>query len=57
MLTTRGAKGTGLGLFFTGKNIQVDFNGTITFKTEKDKGTTFYIKIPINSENKENKEL
>lgn len=53
MLTTRGAKGTGLGLFFTGKNIQVDFNGTITYETEKGKGTTFYIRIPISNEKKE----
>lgn len=53
MLTTRGAKGTGLGLFFTSKNIQVDFNGTIDFDTEEGKGTTFYIKIPLNNDKKE----
>ena len=47
MLTTRGAKGTGLGLFFTSKNIRVDFKGTITYKTEEGKGTTFYIRIPL----------
>ena len=46
MLTTRGAKGTGLGLFFTGMNIQVDFKGQISFESIENEGTTFFIKIP-----------
>lgn len=46
MLTTRGAKGTGLGLFFTGMNIQIDFKGQISFKSVENEGTIFFIKIP-----------
>ncbi len=46
MLTTRGAKGTGLGLFFTGMNIQIDFKGQISFESAENDGTIFYIKIP-----------
>lgn len=53
MLTTRGSKGTGLGLFFTGMNIQVDYKGKIEFESIENKGTTFFIKIPKNQENNE----
>lgn len=39
-------EGNGLGLAIAKKLIDI-INGEITFKTEKDVGTTFYIKVPI----------
>ena len=47
MITTKGKAGTGLGLFMSYSNIKAHFNGDITFDTEKNKGTTFYIQIPV----------
>lgn len=47
MITTKGKNGTGLGLFMSYSNIKAHFKGDMSFDTEKDKGTTFYIKIPI----------
>jgi signal transduction histidine kinase len=35
----------GMGLAISSKIIE-DLGGTITYETEKDKGTTFYIEIP-----------
>ena len=46
MITTKGKYGTGLGLFMSYSNIKAHFKGDLTFKTEKDKGTTFIISIP-----------
>jgi signal transduction histidine kinase len=37
--------GMGMGLAISSKIIE-DLGGTITYETEKDKGTTFYIEIP-----------
>ncbi len=47
MITTKGKNGTGLGLFMSYSNIKAHFDGDIVFETEKGKGTTFYIEIPI----------
>ena len=47
MITTKGKDGTGLGLFMSYSNIKAHFKGDLTFETEKNKGTTFFIKIPI----------
>ena len=47
MITTKGKHGTGLGLFMSYSNIRAHFNGNITFESKKDKGTTFYIILPI----------
>lgn len=47
MVTTKGKNGSGIGLFMSYSNIKAQFNGDITFKTEKNYGTTFYISIPI----------
>ena len=47
MITTKGKNGTGLGLFMSYSNIKAHFKGDMTFETEKDKGTTFFIKIPV----------
>ena len=47
MITTKGKDGTGLGLFMSYSNIKAHFKGDLTFETEIDKGTTFFIKIPV----------
>jgi|LSQX01.3.fsa_nt_gb signal transduction histidine kinase len=47
MVTTKGKEGTGLGLFISYSNIKARFKGDMWFKTEKGKGTTFYISIPV----------
>ena len=47
MITTKGKDGTGLGLFMSYSNIKAHFKGDLTFETETNRGTTFYIKIPI----------
>ena len=46
---TTKATGTGLGMAITSNIIQ-SFNGTITFTSEVDRGTTFVIIIPISRE-------
>lgn len=46
MVTTKGKYGTGLGLFMSYSNIKAHFKGNLSFKTEKNKGTTFIITIP-----------
>jgi signal transduction histidine kinase len=47
MITTKGKNGTGLGLFMSYSNIKAHFNGHMDYETEKGKGTTFYIRIPL----------
>lgn len=47
MVTTKGTKGTGLGLFMSVTNIRGRFGGNIEFKSELGKGSTFCILIPI----------
>lgn len=49
ILTTRGTKGTGLGLYLSAGIIEGDFKGKISFETNNN-GTIFYIKIPKNKE-------
>lgn len=46
--TTKGAKGTGLGLAMTKKFIE-DMGGRIDVRTEEGKGTTFEITLPLES--------
>lgn len=46
ILTTKGTYGTGLGLYLAYSVIKGEFNGDITFDTQKGVGTTFYITIP-----------
>ena len=46
MYTTKGKNGTGLGLYMSYSTIRGKFNGTITFKSEEGKGTTFIVTIP-----------
>lgn len=47
MITTKGKNGTGLGLFMSYSNIKAHFNGRLRYETEKGKGTSFFIEIPI----------
>lgn len=47
MITTKGKNGTGLGLFMSYSNIRAHFSGDLRYETEKGKGTSFYIEIPI----------
>ncbi|MBU3093538.1 GHKL domain-containing protein [Clostridium sp. CF011] len=46
MVTTKGNKGTGLGLYISKSIITGRFNGKISFETN-DKETTFFVKIPF----------
>lgn len=52
MITTKGKNGTGLGLFMSYSNIKAHYNGNMYFETELEKGTTFYIELPIENKNK-----
>ena len=49
MITTKGKNGTGLGLYMSYSNIKAHFSGDITVDTEKGKGTTFNIILPVYS--------
>ncbi len=49
MITTKGKNGTGLGMFMSYSNIKAHFNGDLNYETELNKGTTFYITLPIPS--------
>lgn len=46
MVTTKGKKGSGLGLFMSYSTIKGHFRGEMTFESEVGKGTTFYITLP-----------
>ena len=48
MITTKGKNGTGLGLFMSYSNVKAHFNGSITFKSELNNGTTFSVILPCN---------
>ena len=52
MVTTKGKKGTGLGLFMSYSNIKGNFNGEITVESEEGKGTMFNIILPIQQKRK-----
>lgn len=49
IVTSKGILGTGLGLYLSNSIIRGDFGGIIDFYSEKDKGSTFMIKIPVSS--------
>ena len=48
-MTTKGVKGTGLGLYLASTVIKGIYEGTITFETREGDGTTFIINIPMNT--------
>ncbi len=48
MITTKGKNGTGLGLYMSYSTIKAHFNGDIIAESEKNKGTTFTIILPLN---------
>jgi len=52
ILTTKGTKGTGFGLYFAKSMVKAEFGGDISFETREGDGTTFYIKIPMKREEK-----
>lgn len=47
-VTTKGKKGTGIGIRNSNNLLVTAFNGQLTFKSEENVETTFYIKIPKN---------
>ncbi len=49
MITTKGTKGTGLGLYMSYVAIKGKFGGDVWFETAESIGTTFNIKIPVNN--------
>ena len=46
MVTTKGHKGTGLGLFMSYSTIRGHFNGDLNFESTVNKGTVFNIILP-----------
>ena len=52
IMTTKGSKGTGLGLYLASTVIKGVYEGTIDFETEPGKGTKFIIRIPMKMEEK-----
>ncbi len=46
MITTKGTKGTGLGLYMSYSTIKGRFSGEMWFDSNEDTGTSFYISIP-----------
>jgi signal transduction histidine kinase len=50
MVTTKGNKGTGIGLYISNSIIKAKFNGSFSFETEEGIGTKFYITLPIRKE-------
>lgn len=47
MVTTKGVKGTGIGLYIANTIIKAKFNGILSFASEEGKGTKFIITFPL----------
>jgi|GEM_PF-231212 Signal transduction histidine kinase len=50
MVTTKGSKGTGIGLYISNSTIKAKFNGSLRFLSKEGIGTKFYITLPIRKE-------
>ena len=50
--TTKAENGTGFGLYYSNTIIESSFKGKMYFDSTKNVGTTFYIEIPNNKEEK-----
>lgn len=50
MVTTKGNKGTGIGLYISNSIIKAKFNGSLGFVSKEGEGTKFYITLPIRKE-------
>jgi len=50
MVTTKGNKGTGIGLYISNSIIKAKFNGSLSFVSEEGIGTKFYITLPVRKE-------
>ncbi|HEX3046725.1 MAG TPA: ATP-binding protein [Bacillota bacterium] len=48
MTTTKGVKGTGLGLYISNSIVKAKFNGSLKFISKEGEGTTFFVSIPVN---------
>jgi signal transduction histidine kinase len=53
MVTTKGGKGTGIGLYISNSIIKARFHGSMSFESEEGKGTTFRMTLPIRKEENE----
>lgn len=47
MITTKGNKGSGLGLYMSYSTIKGNFNGNLTFESQEGVGSTFILTLPI----------
>ncbi len=47
MVTTKGQKGNGIGVYSSYLVIKDYFNGSMWFKSEEGVGSTFFIKVPL----------
>lgn len=50
MYTTKGTKGTGLGLYSSAEIIRARFGGKIWVENNKDGGASFYVELPVEDE-------
>jgi len=50
IVSTKGSRGTGFGLYFSNSVIKGVFKGELKFDTELGVGTTFYIVLPLNKD-------
>ncbi|NLY76302.1 MAG: HAMP domain-containing histidine kinase [Firmicutes bacterium] len=56
MVTTKGAKGTGIGLYMSYLTVKGKFGGNIWFESEQGEGTVFHLTVPV-SKNRHNTEV
>lgn len=50
MITTKGIKGTGLGLYMSYLTVKGRFNGDLYFESKENEGTTFFVSIPYQAD-------